>query len=123
MELKRISRDFNTPVIAISSFNRENYIAPVNMAAFKESGAVEYTSDILIALQYFGMDFMEREKTQEREERIRQMIKENKLKAKKGEAVHIQVKILKNRSGSLTDMGFNYYPMFNIYRPVKGYPE
>ena len=123
VELKRISRDFNTPVIAISSLNRENYTAPINMAAFKESGAIEYTSDILIGLQYLGMDYIEREKTQEREERIRQMIKENKLKAKKGEAVHIQVKILKNRSGSLTDMGFNYYPMFNIYRPVKGYPE
>ncbi len=119
VELKRISRDFNTPVIAISSLNRENYTAPINMAAFKESGAIEYTSDILIGLQYFGMDYMEGEKTQAREERIRQLIKENKLKAKKGQPVQIQLKILKNRSGSLADMGFNYYPMFNLYRPVK----
>ncbi len=38
LELKRISRDFKIPVIAISSFNRENYGASVNMACFKESG-------------------------------------------------------------------------------------
>ena len=119
VELKRISRDYNTPVIAISSFNRENYTAPVNMAAFKESGSVEYSSDLLIALQYFGMDFMEGEKAQAREERIRLLFKENKLKARKGQPVQIQLKILKNRSGSLADMGFNYYPMFNLYRPVK----
>ncbi len=119
VELKRISRDYNTPVIAISSFNRENYTAPVSMTAFKESGSVEYSSDLLIALQYFGMDFMEGEKAQAREERIRLLFKENKLKAKKGQPVQIQLKILKNRSGSLADMGFNYYPMFNLYRPVK----
>ena len=38
LELKRISRDFKIPVIAVSSFNRENYGASVNMACFKESG-------------------------------------------------------------------------------------
>ena len=119
VELKRISRDYNTPVIAISSFNRENYTAPVSMSAFKESGSVEYSSDLLIALQYFGMDFLEGEKAQAREERIRQLFKENKLKAKKGQPVQIQLRVLKNRSGSLADMGFNYYPMFNLYRPVK----
>ena len=123
VELKRISRDYNTPVLAISSFNRENYLAPVNMAAFKESGSVEYSSDLLLALQYLGMDYVEGEKATAREERIRQLIKENKIKAKKGQPVHIQLKILKNRSGSLSEMGFNYYPMFNLYHAVKGYLE
>ena len=56
MQLKRISRDYNTAVIGISSFNRENYTAPVNMASFKESGAIEYSSDVLIGLQYKAMN-------------------------------------------------------------------
>ena len=115
VELKRISRDYNTPVIAISSFNRDNYTEPVSMKAFKESGAVEYTSDVLVGIQYMGMDYMEGEKAAAREERIRQLYKENKLKAKKGQSVQIQLKILKNRSGGLADMGFYYYPMFNYY--------
>ena len=46
IELKRISRDYKIPVIAISSFNRANYSIPVTMEAFKESGAIEYSSDV-----------------------------------------------------------------------------
>ena len=48
------SRDFDLPVLAISSFNRENYRSAVSMEAFKESGAVEYSSDVLFGLQLAG---------------------------------------------------------------------
>jgi replicative DNA helicase len=54
VELKRISRDFKTPVIGISSLNRDGYKDKVIMAAFKESGAIEYSSDILIGLNLKG---------------------------------------------------------------------
>lgn len=54
VELKRISRDFDIPVFAVSSFNRENYRNSVSMEAFKESGAVEYSSDVLLGLQLAG---------------------------------------------------------------------
>lgn len=53
--LKRLSRELGTPVLAISSFNRENYRNPVSMEAFKESGAVEYSSDVLLGLQAAGI--------------------------------------------------------------------
>ena len=33
--------------------------APVNMASFKESGAIEYSSNVLMGLQYEGMDYSE----------------------------------------------------------------
>lgn len=55
-ELRDIGRRNNCPVVVISSLNRENYSAPMNMAAFKESGAIEYSSDVLIGLQPIGMD-------------------------------------------------------------------
>ena len=55
LELKRISRDHKTPVIAISSLNRQSYKDEANMAAFKESGAIEYSSDVLIGLQLKGV--------------------------------------------------------------------
>lgn len=54
VELKRISREHGTPVLAISSFNRENYRNVVSMEAFKESGAVEYSSDVLLGMQLAG---------------------------------------------------------------------
>jgi len=53
LELKRISRDYKIPVLGISSFNRENYNVEVSMQAFKESGAIEYSSDVLIGLQLY----------------------------------------------------------------------
>lgn len=54
LELKCISRDFKVPVIAVSSFNRACYNTSVTMEAFKESGAIEYSSDVLLGLQLEG---------------------------------------------------------------------
>ena len=82
LELKRISRDYKLPVIGISSFNRDNYTAPVNMAAFKESGAIEYSSDVLIGLQYQGMDYQEGEADGARQKRIRKLNKDNDIAAR-----------------------------------------
>lgn len=92
-ELKRISRDFNIPVIVISSFNRENYNEPVSMRSFKESGAIEYSSDVLIGLQFFEL-FENKEGT----------VKESQIdKAKRQGTRHIGLKILKNRNGQTGD--------------------
>ena len=115
VELKRISRDFNTPVIAISSFNRDNYTEPVSMKSFKESGAIEYTSDVLIGLQYYGMGYIKGEKEAARQERVRELLESNKKDAAEGKPVKIHLRVLKNRSGRKDDTGFNYYPMFNLY--------
>ena len=38
IELKRISRDYKVPIIAISSFNRQSYKSAVSFESFKESG-------------------------------------------------------------------------------------
>ena len=52
-----MSRDLHIPIIGISSFNRQSYTDPVNLSSLKESGALEYGSDVVIGLQYEGMDF------------------------------------------------------------------
>ena len=114
-ELKRISRDYNTAIIGISSFNRDSYTQPVTMSSFKESGSVEYSSDVLLALQYQGMDYMARETEKDRTQRIRDIFKENEQNARQGKAIPIQCKILKNRSGGKGDCIFDYFPMFNLY--------
>ena len=116
LELKRLSRDYKIPIVAISSFNRDNYTQPVNMAAFKESGAVEYSSDVLIGLQYEGMDYREGEKENERNKRIRELIARQEDQGRKGEAQNIQLKILKNRNGSKGQLLFDFISMFNYYR-------
>ena len=47
--LKAISKELACPVLAISSLNRGGYKSAA-MDAFKESGSVEYTADLLLAL-------------------------------------------------------------------------
>ena len=100
MELKRISRDYKTTVIGVSSFNRSNYKEIVTMEAFKESGAIEYSSDVLIGLQLKGVgskDF-------------------DVIEAKKKNPRNIELIILKNRNGPVGGkLNFNYYPMFNYF--------
>lgn len=130
LELKRLSRDYKIPVIGISSFNRDNYTAPVNNASFKESGAIEYSADVLIGLQYAGMDYQEGETDNARQKRIRELIKGMEDKARTGEAQKLQAKVLKNRNGSKGQAEFSFYAMFNCFKeympdfePVKDTPD
>lgn len=54
-DLSCFARDCSLPVVVISSFNRSNYNGPVTMEAFKESGNIEYSSDVLLGLQLKGV--------------------------------------------------------------------
>jgi replicative DNA helicase len=104
LELKRLSRDCKIPVIAISSFNRESYTTKAAMTAFKESGSLEYTASVLIALQLKGTgtkDF-------------------NIEEAKAQNPREIELKVLKNRGAAmpLMPLSLNYYPMFNYFKEV-----
>ena len=102
-ELKRISRDFKNTVIAISSFNRTNYNAPVSYESFKESGGLEYGSDVVIGLQLKGT-----KKNADNGEA-------DVLKAK--EIREIELKILKNRNGPTGGIvPFDYYTIFNYFQ-------
>lgn len=101
LELKRISRDFKIPVIGISSFNRAGYKDAVTMEAFKESGAIEYSSDILIGLQLKGVGSSNF----------------NVDEAKRKNPREIELVILKNRNGKTVEkVSFEYYPLFNYFR-------
>jgi len=115
LALKRMSRDYNIPVVGISSFNRDNYTSPVNLTSFKESGAIEYSSDVLIGLQYAGMDYAEGEKDAERDKRIRSLRKKATEDANQGRYQSIQVKILKSRNGRKGDLHLDFYPKFNCF--------
>src|SRR5699024_4257650 len=46
--LKKIATRHHTPVVMISSFNRQKYSEPASMERFKERGDSEYSTDVLI---------------------------------------------------------------------------
>ena len=104
LELKRLSRELEIPIIAISSLNRANYNEPISMAAFKESGAIEYSSDVLLGLQLAGAgdkDF-------------------DVDKAKNQEPRQIELKILKNRRGKTGgSINFEYYASRQFFRELE----
>lgn len=117
-QLKILSRDFSAPIFAISSFNRENYNNPVSLTSFKESGAIEYSSDVLIGLQYAGMDPQE-ETAKERAIRLSELRKTTQANARNGLALGIELKILKSRNGTKGRAGFKFYPKFNYFEEVE----
>lgn len=115
LELKRMSRDFNIPVLAISSFNRENYNTAVNMAAFKESGAVEYSADVLIGLQYGYMRRRKDETEKARAARIVEARDHVQEEAAQGLPILVDAVILKNRNGARGHAPLKFMPRFNCY--------
>ncbi len=98
--LKKLSRAHGLTVLAVSSFNRENYNASATMAAFKESGGIDYSADVLLGLQARGAggrDFSLEEE-------------------KKKDPRELELKILKNRSAALgSPVPLRYYPAFSCF--------
>ena len=118
-ELKEISRNLKTAVFAISSFNRDNYTEPVNMASFKESGAVEYSSDILFGLQYQGMDYQPGESEKNRSQRLRDLMDNIYTKKERKEPIPVELKCLKNRNGYQFTLQFTMQAAFNYFEESK----
>ena len=98
VELKRLSAKYDLPIFSISSLNRQNYENSISMASFKESGAIEYGSDVLIGVQLAGIDYdPEKDKSSEkRKARVQEIV----ANAEKSPQVEIEVRVLKNRNGS-----------------------
>lgn len=122
MELKRISRDFNTPVIGISSLNRKSYNDPVGFDAFKESGIIEYTADVLIGLNFKELETEDDETATDKKAGKAKGPKnpitvrnENNQKKKNAEPIEISFNVLKNRNGLTGSTPLHFISMFNYF--------
>lgn len=112
-ELKRISRDNGLTVIVISSFNRENYLSGVGFESFKESGAIEYTADVVFGLQLEAVNNLDKGpgKITENREKLNQ--------AKEATPRKIELICLKNRNGkSYFKVNYEFYSKFNYFLEV-----
>ena len=96
--LKQLARRYDMPVVAASSLNREAYrpgSAEPGMSAFKESGSVEYSADLLLVLKY-RTDADRESKTAPR---------------------HLALTILKNRFGATGEsIPLDYEPEKELFR-------
>ena len=100
VELKRISRDYMTPVFSASSFGRTKYDTEASMSSYKESGGIEYSADVLLGMQAKGVG--------------EPGFNSDREKAKDPRT--LQIKIMKNRNGRTGGViDYKYYPMFNYF--------
>lgn len=110
--LKRLSRELNLTIFIVSSVNRNNYLTPIDFEALKESGGIEYTSDVVwgLQLQCLREPLFEKEKQiKQKRERIKQAKAENPRK--------IELSCLKNRYGVANfTCNFEYYPANDLFR-------
>ena len=108
-KLKKFQRDTNTTFIVISSFNRTNYTQTVSFESFKESGNIEYTADVVWALQLFAINSINPSNIADCRKKIDD--------AKKKQPRQIQLKCLKNRHGTNYDCFFKYYSAHDCFEP------
>ena len=108
-KLKKFQRDTNTTFIVISSFNRANYTQGVSFESFKESGNIEYTADVVWALQLNVLNSINPSNIADSRKKIDE--------AKKKQPRQIQLKCLKNRQGTNYDCYFNYFSAHDYFKP------
>ncbi len=107
-KLKDFSQETNTTFIGISTFNRTNYNNPVSFENFKESGGIEYTADVVWALQLNITNKLSGEN-----------VANTRLKidaAKLMQPRHINLKCLKNRYGNNYDCFFKYFSAHDYFQ-------
>ena len=111
--LKQIQKRNSLTMFVISSFNRANYIKPVDFTSFKESGMIEYTADVVWGLQLTEVSSVNFENANDDEKR--------KLyqKAKSENPRKVELVVLKNRFGEIGNkFEFTYYPKYDLFLPL-----
>ena len=109
---KKLSNEYRLPIVLISSLNRDSYrnYKRITMTSFKESGSVEYTSDVLIGMQL------------EKLARTGELTQEQASQELSNDVREIDLIILKNRDGKRdTHSHFVYNTLFNDFREVPGF--
>ena len=102
--LRRLARDLKTPVIVLSSLNRTSYNDEIQLASFKESGGIEYSSDVTIGLELGGCERDKKGKIIDLDVVLRAPVRD------------INLKFLKNRNGEKDKViKFSFRPKFSYY--------
>lgn len=107
-KLKLFQRDTGTTFFVVSSFNRSNYNSTAAFESFKESGGIEYSADVIFALQLHAV-------TKFKDAAGAQKIREIINKAKKQQPREMVLQCLKNRFGNNYNCYFKYYSAHDYF--------
>ena len=112
-ELRRISKTYQVPIVAISSLNRAAYGQPISMESFKESGAIEYSSDVLLGLNPCGLRNGDQKDDLKNNAQVFQGFREAATK-------DLEAVVLKNRIGKLGSVRLELDALHGLYSETKG---
>lgn len=98
-KLKELSKALGITIIVISSLNRANYNGSICLESFKESGSIEYTSDILMGLEYTNNTNNGNDRDYEARKNPRK----------------ITLSVIKNRYGALGKVNFEFHTNYNTF--------
>ena len=111
--LKLLQRENDLVLFMISSFNRQNYLSVADFESFKESGIIEYSCDVVWALQLLAMNCALFD-TDKKLQTKRKFVHEAKNRVPR----QIELVGLKNRYGrSNTRYFFDYYAEYDLFKP------
>lgn len=124
-KLRVMARECEIPVIAISAFNRDSYLQTVTTSSFKESSGIEYSSDVLLGMQYINMEYKKHwfrdkngkarkvfESKQDHELRVRELFD----KMDKSDVRPLELKVLKSRNGKKGSIFLDFVAPYNYFR-------
>ncbi len=96
-EMSALSLKHNIPVILISSVGRSSYGREITLGSYKESGNIEYSADVLIAIQFKN--------------------KQNSVENEKSKFPReVEISLLKHRFGPIGSVAeFNYYAPYDTF--------
>ena len=110
---KKLQVENDLVVLLISSLNRSNYLIPVDFEAFKESGGIEYTADVIWGLQLSVMN----EELFDKDKGLKSK-RDTVREAKKAVPREVELVCLKNRYGISSYLcNFDYYAQFDYFVP------
>lgn len=111
--LKKVQVDNALVMFVISSFNRQNYMTTADFESFKESGLIEYSGDVVWALQLMAMN-AEMFNTEGKIQNKRKFIHEEREKSPR----KVELISLKNRYGrSFVRYFFTYDAKHDLFTP------
>ena len=108
--LRTLAKHFRLPLFSISSLNRSGYQAPDDMSGLKESGMIEYSSDVIIILKYINKHGQNSGP------------KEARAEVDGATVFRVGMNVLKNRHEEKGELpgGLLFYPRFGFYTANDG---
>ena len=114
-EIERLAKKEQIPIFVISSVNRASYLTPISFESLKTSGSIEFSSDVVIAIDLCAVNEIDNIKTDsEKREVLNQ--------ARQASPRRIRMRLLKNRFGTNAETFFYYYPAQERFQSLEKAP-